>query len=44
MAILGLTGVNVIGRVFGIVLAGLAIQYILDGFAAYITTLKPFGA
>jgi multiple antibiotic resistance protein len=44
MTVLGLTGVNVIGRVFGIVLAGLAIQYILDGFAAYITILKPFGA
>jgi small neutral amino acid transporter SnatA (MarC family) len=25
---------NVIGRVFGIVLAGLAIQYIVDGLAA----------
>lgn len=44
MAVLGLTGVNVIGRVFGIVLAGLAIQYMLDGFAAYIAILKPFGA
>jgi multiple antibiotic resistance protein len=31
---LGLTGINVIGRVFGIVLAGLAIQYIVDGLAA----------
>jgi len=44
MAVLGLTGVNVIGRVFGIVLAGLAIQYMLDGFAAYIAILKPFDA
>jgi multiple antibiotic resistance protein len=34
MTALGLTGVNVIGRVFGIVLAGLAIQYIVDGIAA----------
>jgi multiple antibiotic resistance protein len=42
MSLLGLTGVNVIGRVFGIVLAGLAIQYILDGLAAYIMVLKPF--
>ncbi|MBK5960322.1 hypothetical protein CCR97_19265 [Rhodoplanes elegans] len=44
MTVLGLTGVNVIGRVFGIVLAGLAIQYMLDGLAAYIAILKPFGA
>jgi multiple antibiotic resistance protein len=44
MNVLGLTGVNVIGRVFGIVIAGLAIQYMLDGFTAYIAILKPFGA
>lgn len=42
MSLLGLTGINVIGRVFGIVLAGLAVQYILDGLAAYIMVLKPF--
>lgn len=29
--LLGVTGVNVIGRVFGIILAALAIQYILNG-------------
>jgi len=29
--VLGVTGVNVIGRVFGIILAALAIQYILNG-------------
>lgn len=29
--ILGVTGTNVIGRVFGIILAGLAIQFIVDG-------------
>ncbi|MEW5704354.1 MAG: MarC family protein [Pseudomonadota bacterium] len=34
MSHLGLIGVNVAGRVFGIVLAGLAIQYIIDGLAA----------
>ena len=33
MGRLGVTGVNVIGRVLGIILAALAIQYVLDGLA-----------
>lgn len=31
LRLLGITGVNVIGRVFGIILAALAIQFILNG-------------
>ncbi len=42
MAVLGVTGTNVVGRVFGIVLAGLAVQYMLDGLAAAFPALRPF--
>jgi multiple antibiotic resistance protein len=37
--VLGVTGVNVIGRVFGIILAGLAIQYVLDGLTVALPKL-----
>ena len=37
---LGVTGINVIGRVFGIVLAALAVQYIIDGTTEALTSLS----
>jgi multiple antibiotic resistance protein len=31
---LGVTGINIVGRVFGIILVSLAVQYIIDGMTA----------
>ncbi len=37
--LLGVTGVNVLGRIFGIVLAALAIQYVIDGIRESFPTI-----
>jgi multiple antibiotic resistance protein len=31
---LGMTGIHVLGRILGLVLAGIAVQFVLDGLAA----------